>query len=261
LAAFLWSASSSALVAQIDAFELVKNNTVLFADNFSNGLTPSQEPNIYAVGGSFPNGADAGGLLTMNTDWGVLVTNAIGEDRQVLEATALTGPSGLTQSDTIGVFAIFTLVTPPGPLTNGYGLQVRDVGPGPQVVAELDVQYNANFGGDVIRYHLNDFGAHTITTLGFDPFVIRPGSDEIALGIVRPDTGNNDFFGEYEFFMGGSPFGPVTQFSTPASLFVGTNFVLGRFQASTGIPEPATLALLGVGLAGLAAMRRRRAHI
>jgi len=192
----------------------------------------------------------------MNTDWGVLTNNAVGEERQTLFATYLSGPNGLTKSNTIAVFGLFPLVTPSGPLTNGYGLQVRDVS-GAATIAELEVQFNPNFSTDVIRFLLQDFAAHDITTLGFDPFVIPPGADEILLGIVRPDASNNDFFGEYAFVSGGNA-GPVTEFPIPASLFVDTNFVVGRFQVNTAVPEPTTLALLGLGLAGLGFSRRRK---
>jgi hypothetical protein len=75
----------------------------------------------------------------MNPDWGVLTNNAVGEERQTLFATYLSGPNGLTKSDTIAVFGLFPLVTPSGPLTNGYGLQVRDVS-GAATIAELEVQ-------------------------------------------------------------------------------------------------------------------------
>lgn len=253
LLALSWSTATSALVAQIDTFEITLNGSVAFLDRFSNGLTPSQEPNLYNVFGAFPNGADSAGLLTLNTDWGALTSNALDQARRTLAATARVS---LPESDTIGVFGLFPLVIPSGPLTNGYGLQVREPFATP-LVAELDVQYNPNFGGDVIRYLLQDFGAGTITTLGFDPLVIPPGADEIALGIVRPDAGNNAFFGEYAFVSGGT-LGSVTEFSIPAGLFVDTNNVVGRFQAFTSIPEPATLALFCVGLAGLGFSRRQR---
>lgn len=268
LVGFLWSVSSSALVVQIDRFDLAKNGSNVFTDTFSNNLTPSQEAG-YGVFGTFPNGAEAGGLLTLDSDWGVLSANALGQARQTLGVIRQTNinpsfpTSGLTRDDTIDVGAIFNLVTPPASLTKGYGIQVQEaeLGQPLRLLVELDVQYNAMFGGDVIRYLEQDFVANTITTLGVVPLAIPPGADQIRLVISRPDASTDDFFGSYAFGTAGT-FGPLTTFSTPGSLFATDDFVRGRFIDFTALPnaapEPTTLALLGVGFLGLSAIRRRK---
>src|SRR5437016_2350122 len=61
--------------------------------------------------------------------------------------------NALTQSATIEVFGLFPLVTPAGPLTNGYVLQVRDVSAA-AAIAELEVQFNPSFSTDGIRFFL-----------------------------------------------------------------------------------------------------------
>jgi len=66
-----------AVAASIDMFAIDKNGPNYFTDNFSNGLTPSQESR-YSVFGAFPSGAESGGVLTLNSDWAAEPTNASG---------------------------------------------------------------------------------------------------------------------------------------------------------------------------------------
>ena len=56
---------------------------------------------------------------------------------------------------------------------------------------ELDVQYNANFGGDVIRFLLQDFVNNAITTLGVVALSPPPGADQVSLRISRSDASSN----------------------------------------------------------------------
>ena len=254
----LLPSTGQAVVTSIDEFGIDKNGTNYFTDNFSNGTTPSQESR-YFVFGSFPNGAESGGMLTLNSAWGLPTVNAVEQPRQSLATTYLSpfSPAGLTVNDTIEVFGLFSLVVPSGPLTNGYGIQVRSSTNDLQ--AQLDVQYNPNFGGDVIRFLGQDFTNGTITTLGFVALTPPSGANQVALDIFKPDANSPDFFGAYAFCSNGvCNDADFKAFATPFALFGTTDFVRGRFHAFSAVPEPSALTLLGVALAGLVATRRRK---
>src|SRR5512133_3012083 len=71
-----WSASSHAGIVLIDQFSGQRNGLSFFTASFSNTLTPSQEAGTYGVLGVFRNGAESGGQLTLNSDWGALTANS-----------------------------------------------------------------------------------------------------------------------------------------------------------------------------------------
>jgi hypothetical protein len=81
----------------------------------------------------------------------------------------------------------------------------------------------------------------------------------VRLDVSKPDAGSNGFTGSYAFLQAGNEIGGGT-FQTQAFLFVGESTERARFVAFSGVPEPGTLALLGLGAFAFGLARRRRTN-
>ncbi|MDH4392165.1 MAG: PEP-CTERM sorting domain-containing protein [Aquabacterium sp.] len=257
--ALVAAAPAHAIIASVDSFLILKNNTVLFLDEFSNGTTPGQESG-YAVLGNVPTGPEANSLLALNSANGSATRDALGRERQAVVVTRTTpnGAAGLTDADNINITGIFGLTTPTGPLFNAYGVRAAESGvPATPRVAQLHVEFNPVTAAPSIRFVLQDFPGGTITLLGAAALAPTAGADRIQLSLTRT-VGDDNFYGSFAYGMNGS-FGPAMRFATGGALFVNSDFVRGQMISVSAVPETGTLLMMGLGLAGIAALRRRQA--
>jgi len=279
LAATFWSASSYAVLVSIDSFSVSGTNSsgaFSFTDTFSDGAPPpcgptgcAIQPIFYAVNSQNPLPNESNGFLQLDSSNGLNSTNA-GEGARITENVTVRGDkSPLLQSGgAISMAGVFTLPELVGPLNEGYGIRFIDAAPGSgfgsnQWVLELNVQWwtgNASKpAGWYVRYLTQDFVNGVIHTIGADLVVIQ-GADEILLSLDRL-AGSDQFEATYAYVTGGTPGASWSLGSAQGFRYQEdptTAFVRPQFQAFESIPEPATLALFGLGLVGLPFARRRK---
>lgn len=267
---------ASAYFVEIDTFTVTKNGTDILVDNFADSNPPPSgpaSPTTYGTNGTFAEtGVDPGAVATMTTATGAPNvfggTNFIRHNANFRTNTdPLPNENGLKSNDTLKVTGLFN-VNIPANNRESYGVYFIDAAGGTAGNDQLEVRLVRGQDG-VLRInfqrvdHLTQTSASIagiqLTSMAWATRLADVTNDQLLLQLDKLSAGSNLITASFTYFDVDNLTSFSMTFGPTDSIFNGEDWTRAGFFARVAVPEPGTLAILGLGLAGLGFLRRRRA--